>query len=60
MFVPYYDEFHVYLTQDDVIHFIENQLDENENIEKEELYQKCIKYFGRSYEFLIIEILDCD
>jgi hypothetical protein len=42
MFVPYYDEFHVYLTQDDVINFIENQLDENENIEKEDLYKKCI------------------
>jgi hypothetical protein len=60
MFVPYYDEFHVYLTQDDVINFIENQLDENENIEKEDLYKKCINYFGKNYDSLILEILDCD
>jgi hypothetical protein len=58
MFVPYYDEFHVYLTHDDVFIFIENQLNENENIEKEDLYKKCITYFGNSYESLILELFN--
>jgi hypothetical protein len=42
MFVPYYDEFCVYLTQDDIINFIEDKFNENENIKKEELYEICV------------------
>jgi len=60
MFVPCYDEFCVYLTQEDVVYFIENQLNKNENIEKEDLYNKCINHFGNDYESMILEILDCD
>jgi hypothetical protein len=58
MFVPYYDEFCVYLTQDDIINFIEDKFNENENIKKEELYEICVNYFGINYDSVILEILD--
>lgn len=58
MFVPYYDEFCVYLTQDDIIIFIEDKFNENNNIKKDELYEICLNYFGITYDFLILEILE--
>lgn len=57
MFVPYYDEFCVYLTQNDVINFIEEKFNEKELV-KEDLYDICINHFGISYENLILEVLE--
>ena len=57
MFVPYYDEFCVYFTQNDVIDFIEEKLNKNE-LTKEDLYDICLNQFGVSYDYLILEVLE--
>lgn len=58
MFVPYYDEFFIYLTKDDIVKFIESEFQKNENLEKEVLYETCLMKFGFNYEYLILEVLE--
>lgn len=58
MFVPYYDEFFIYLTKDDIVKFIESEFQKNENLEKDVLYETCLMKFGFNYEYLILEVLE--
>jgi hypothetical protein len=50
-----YDEFNIYTTPSDVENYIESLI--NEGIEiKEEIYSKCISYFGVDLKHIIDEI----
>lgn len=50
-----YDEFNIYTTPSDVENYIESLI--NEGIEiKEEIYNKCISYFGTDLKHIIDDI----
>jgi hypothetical protein len=50
-----YDEFNIYTTPSDVENYIESLI--NEGIEiKEEIYNKCISYFGADLKHIIDDI----
>lgn len=50
-----YDEFNIYTTSSDVENYIESLI--NEGIEiKEEIYSKCLSYFGTDLKSLVDEI----
>ncbi len=50
-----YDEFNIYTTPSDVENYIESLI--NEGIEiKEEIYNKCISYFGKDLKHIIDDI----
>jgi hypothetical protein len=54
-----YDEFNIYTTPTDVENYIESLI--NEGIEiKEEIYSKCISYFGIDLKHIIDDIFFYD
>jgi hypothetical protein len=54
-----YDEFNIYTTPTDVENYIESLI--NEGIEiKEEIYSKCISYFGVDLKHIIDDIFFYD
>jgi hypothetical protein len=54
-----YDEFNIYTTPTDVENYIENLI--NEGIEiKEEIYSKCLSYFGVDLKHIIDDIFFYD
>lgn len=55
MNILHYDEFNIYTTPTDVENYIESLI--NEGIEiKEEVYNKCINYFGVDFKSVIDDI----
>jgi hypothetical protein len=55
MNILHYDEFNIYTTPTDVENYIESLI--NEGIEiKEEVYNKCINYFGLDFKSVIDDI----
>lgn len=54
-----YDEFNIYTTPNDVENYIESLIKEGIEI-KEEIYSKCISYFGVDLKHIIDEIFFYD
>jgi len=55
MYILDYDEFNIYTTPSDVEKYIESLI--NEGIEiKEEIYSKCLSYFGEDLTHIIDDI----
>jgi hypothetical protein len=53
MFVPYYDEFGVYTTHEDVKLYVEELIERKIVDNDDDLYKKCIEYFGHNFSDLI-------
>lgn len=58
MHVPYYDEFLVYTTKDDILFFMESVIKESEILNPESVKNKCMEHFGLHYEDVIMDILE--
>lgn len=52
MIVPFYDEFCVYTTQEDVEFYVESLIKSGIETEKD-IYHKCIEYFGQDFSRII-------
>lgn len=57
MFVPYYDEFGVYTTPEDVKLYAEDLIEKNIVNNEEDLYKKCIEHFGNNFSGTIKYII---
>lgn len=55
MNILHYDEFNIYTTPTDVENYIESLINEGIDI-KEEVYNKCINYFGLDFKGIIDDI----
>lgn len=55
MNILHYDEFNIYTTPTDVENYIESLINEGIDI-KEEVYNKCINYFGLDFKSIIDDI----
>lgn len=55
MYILDYDEFNIYTTPNDVENYIESLIKEGIEI-KEEIYNKCISYFGKDLKNIIDDI----
>ena len=55
MFVPHYDEFGIYTTEDEIKNYIESLIKEGET-EEEKVLEKCKIFFGE-YSSDIIEYI---
>ena len=54
-----YDEFNIYTTPTDIENYIENLITEGIEI-KEEIYSKCLSYFGVDFKHIIDDIFFYD
>jgi hypothetical protein len=55
MYILDYDEFNIYTTSSDVENYIESLIEQGVSI-KEEIYERCIGYFGTELKHLVDEI----
>jgi hypothetical protein len=64
MFIPYYDEFLIYTTEDEILEFIESIKDTgliigDNGLDKEDVINICIEHFGEnlhdSIEYIVYE-----
>ncbi len=59
MYILDYDEFNIYTTTSDVESYIESLIDQGMRL-KEEIYERCISYFGEEMKPLIDETFSSD
>jgi hypothetical protein len=57
MFIPYYDEFGVYTTPEDIQLYANDLIEKNLVDNQDDLYKKCIAYFGHSMSDIIEYII---
>ncbi len=56
MIIPYYDEFGMYTSSDDIEGFIKNLIDQGLNDDKT-IFSRCIEQFGQEFSNIIEYIL---
>jgi len=57
MHIIHYDEFNIYTTENDVENYIENLINEGFD-SKEEIYKKCVDYFGDLMKNIIDKVFE--
>lgn len=50
--VPFYDEFNIYTSIEDIENYVDNLIDQGFEL-KEEIYRLCVEHFGSEFQDII-------